>query len=625
MSIYDQIPQGSPTTYLFQHQAGDPLKISGSLETGEIVLRELKGQNISKEEYDTALFNLATQINFIGRGTFPQLKTGAYTPKQTSVSDATVGSLLTVGGGGIMGNAILNNNWDTIAVSGLYHNSITTATGIPEVTANLGLIHHNVNATTANQLAFKPSTGTPSMWRRAKVSGVWGGWTAVALGADVNVVGAAADYALSRTSMLEKDIQKNYISLEGPRSFYTGLVTSASYEYIISNYDAFSRYSVATSFGQAAINNNKIVLSFSATPPTEVILTVKRDGYEQGFLITRVDPAIVGVCLVNDEVSGGSWAHIDSSGNPVGELNKQFFDAHPVWGGIQDQIIDGQHMVKIPQFSVKVETLASGPYTGKSAWFIAPGNKSDAGFSPHSAFYWGGSLINQFWFGKYAASLDGSKLSSVPGVMPAVSRTLIQFNTDAAARNTGGVTGFMQNSFHQNSAIQWLYLVECATMDSQAKTGRGRVDTSSAALVDAPDVAQATYRGMIGLWGNVWRWAVGMQIEAGRIWVWNENQQLVDTGHTIPNPAAAYKYPKTFSTGFGTGFNLAHSFLAATNQTGLAGATCQDGHYFTTETARALLLGGLWHNASRAGLWCAGGLYDASLADTGIGSRLAKV
>ncbi|MDY0164292.1 hypothetical protein [Desulfobotulus sp.] len=331
----------------------------------------------------------------------------------------------------------------------------------------------------------------------------------------------------------------------------------------------------------------------------------------------------VNLVLANSEVSGGDWRYVDNGFNEIDPPSKEFFDNHPVWGQIEDVIIDEQHMVRIPNAFCAVQPVPTGLFAGKPVWRLSA--TEQLGLTRHSAFWWGGNPLNQFWFGKYAASLSGGKLQSLPGVMPAVSRTIVQFSADAEARNVGGVTGFMQNSYHQNSAIQFLYLLENATMDSQAKTGRGRVDTSSAALVDAPDVAQAAYRGIIGLWGNVWRWAVGMQIEAGRVWVWGSNQQLIDTGHTIPNLAAAWRYPKTFATGAGTGFDLGHGFLAAANQAALAGATCQDGHYFTTGTARVLLLGGPWAYGSLPGLWCALGSIDATYAHSLFGSRLAKV
>lgn len=626
MSIYDQIPQGSPVPYIFPSLPGDPLIIGGSLADSDIVLREAKGSNISKEEYDTALYNLAMQINYIGRGTFPQLKTAAYADKQTSASDATAGRALLVGAGGLLGNAVLSNDWNAIAASGLYYNSITTATGIPEATANLGLIHHNISATVANQIAFKPSTTTPYMWRRSKVSSAWGEWDRIALGSDINLVGASADYAASMAGLLDKQIQKNSICLEGPRSVFDSIAVMSSYEYRISNYDAFSTYSATTTAGKAVINNDKVILSFESTPPIETILTVKKDGYSQGFVITRVPSNIIGVVMVAEGNNGGIWAHIDVNGNPIGDPGKKFFDNHPIWGEMKEQIIDGQNMIRVPKFSVKVANVASGIYAGRPAWWVATGEKLDDGFDVHMAFWWAGAQKDQFWHGKYVASRDSAdKLQSIPGVMPARTRTITQFATSANNRNVGGVTGFHQTTWWERSAIQFLYLVEHATMDCQTKTGAGRVNASSANFVDAKDVATASYRGIVGLWGNIWTFVEGMTIEAGRIWVWNKNQVLTDTGYTIPNLSAEYRYPMTFTTLSGTGWSLGHGLLAETNQASISGATMTDGHYFTTEAGRVALVGGRWNYTSPAGLFCCFGFYSASDSGSPLSACLAKV
>jgi hypothetical protein len=242
------------------------------------------------------------------------------------------------------------------------------------------------------------------------------------------------------------------------------------------------------------------------------------------------------------------------------------------------------------------------------------------------AFWWAGAQKDQFWHGKYAASRDSAdKLQSIPGVMPAHTRTIAQFATSANNRNVGGVTGFHQATWWERSAIQFLYLVEHATMDCQTKTGAGRVNASSANFVDAQDVVTASYRGIVGLWGNIWTFVEGITIEAGRIWVWNKNQVLIDTGYTIPNPSSTYGYPMTFTTLSGTDWSLGHCFLAATNQGSISGATLTDGHFFTTDTGRVARVGGRWNTASTAGLFCCLGSISASSSDSSSSACLAKV
>jgi hypothetical protein len=424
-----------------------------------------------------------------------------------------------------------------------------------------------------------------------------------------------------RTELIELiESTFNIPKVEGPAHILTEVATE--HQYVITDYDSFSQYDATIISGAATVVRNENKIHLIAQPTTEpIVLGITKNGYTSTKTIHTQE--LIRLALTNSEVSGGEWRYLDMNDNVITPYDTAYFNTHPVWGAIQDVMIDDQLMVKIPSFNCRVGTVGSGVHAGKSVWELS--HKTLTDLSRHSAFWWAGDPLAQYWYGKYQASLTGGKLCSVPGVMPAVSRTIVQFSADAEARNVSGVTGFMQQSYHQISAIQWLYLLEHATMDSQAKTGRGRVDAANAALVDAADVAQATYRGMVGLWGNVWQWTVGMQIEAGRVWVWDSNQQLIDTGHTIPNPAAAWRYPTSFAVGTGTGFDLSHGFLAAANQTALAGATCQDGHYFTTDTARVLRCGGRWSNGSNAGLWAALGSSGAASVDPGISARLAKV
>jgi len=218
-------------------------------------------------------------------------------------------------------------------------------------------------------------------------------------------------------------------------------------------------------------------------------------------------------------------------------------------------------------------------------------------------------------------------MKSVAGVLPAVSKSLTTFQGEAAARNTGGVTGFMLWSMFHWSAIQWLYLVENATMNSQTKTGMGRVSQSSAANVDAADVAQATYRGILGLWGNVWQWMDGLKTVAGtgnvNLWDRNGNKTWVDTGRKR-TAADGTIYPTTFMNANGAGYDYDEVFIGDTGPTTNSNATAPDyqwfglGDYFPC-------VGGYWINALIAGLWGVNCVNDATVANAGIGARLAKV
>lgn len=107
------------------------------------------------------------------------LEDTAVTPKQTGTSDATNGRVLLNGAHGLGGIAIVSNDWNSITVSGLYINSLSSATGIPSNTAGINLLHIQ-NGTSATQVAFNPSTADPKTWRRFKAGTTWGAWKVVA-------------------------------------------------------------------------------------------------------------------------------------------------------------------------------------------------------------------------------------------------------------------------------------------------------------------------------------------------------------------------------------------------------------------------------------------------------------
>ena len=283
-----------------------------------------------------------------------------------------------------------------------------------------------------------------------------------------------------------------------------------------------------------------------------------------------------------------------------------------MWGGIVDQIIDGQMMVKIPKFYYRRGVAADG----KPAWWIS--DQQISGFTVFPAFVLDGVEADQFWYGKYQASEVGGKLQSVAGVLPKVSTSLTDFLAMATARNTGAVEGFRLHHYDMWLAIQWLYLIESATMDSQTNTGQGRVSASSAANVDAADVAQATYRGIVGLWGNVYQWLDGVRTKNSLIERRTYTDDWLSSGESAPNNT----YPITFRT------TSADSFIPDTFATSNANATLPDQVYWRA-TANATeyypSVGGVWSQSAGAGLWCVYCVSAASSANAGIGSRLARV
>lgn len=339
--------------------------------------------------------------------------------------------------------------------------------------------------------------------------------------------------------------------------------------------------------------------------------------------------SVAGVVLITAGGDGGSWAYVDADGNSIAAPDASYFNNHPIWGGIQDVTLDGQAMVKIPAFYIKRGAIAAGANAGKEAWWIS--DKPLAGYHRHPAFRHAGADIAQIYVGKYQAGTvsEGgvAKLASVSTAYPATNMPLYQFRNLAAARNVGGVSGFLLWSVFHWSAIQWLYLVEHATMNSQAKTGQGQVNSNIAGYVNDPAVATATYRGIVGLWGNVWQWIDGLKTSAGVVTLWDQdgNQGWIGTGRKRTAADGAI-YPATFMAGAGAGWDLADVFLGDTGPTSNSNATAPDLQFINSSSTYFPAVGGPWSSGAADGLWALMLDYsDQTTSSTNLGARLAKV
>ncbi|CCG08463.1 hypothetical protein [Pararhodospirillum photometricum] len=345
------------------------------------------------------------------------------------------------------------------------------------------------------------------------------------------------------------------------------------------------------------------------------------------------DPAaqVIGVALVATGGGTGTWARVDKGGNTLSGSDYAqggaAFNAHPVWGGMVPATLDGQLMVRVPAFYYRVAPAPTGSaQAGKTCWWIS--DRPLDGFVLHPAFYKDGAPVNQFWVGKYQGSdSGGTKVASVAGVMPLTNISFTDYQARCAARNTGGVTGFMLWSVYQWAALQMLAVVEMASTESQGLLGSGRVAEGGVAAVDAADVASATYRGIVGLWGNVWQYCDGIRVQAssGVLSVWDRqgNKAWVDTG----TARAASGYPVSFFSHAGAAHNFRDLFLPATVTDTANLASVPDYTLSTSSAAleRIAACGGTYSTGSAAGLWAVALTESDTTFYANTGGRLAKV
>ena len=312
------------------------------------------------------------------------------------------------------------------------------------------------------------------------------------------------------------------------------------------------------------------------------------------------------------------WQRIDESGNSI-DVAPGYFDEHPAYSGIQDEIIDGQHMVRVPTFYYRSGVIEAGEHVGKKAVWIS--DEHDEGFSAHPAFMRNAMQLKAFYVGKYQGTPDGDMLGSQPGLMPL---TLINFPAmqKAAEARNGEFDGFQLWSIYHLGAIQTLALIELGTPDAKSILGDGYVNGNGARPVDDEVVAQATWRGIVGLWGNVWQMVDGLQTNADseyRIWATDGSQTYVETDVEAPGDG----WFRRRATDRGAGFDLGAVFLPA--------ATRDDrdesafGDYFWSYPNSVAYHGGGWGNGAGAGLFYLDVTDAASFSCTPLGGRLAKV
>lgn len=329
---------------------------------------------------------------------------------------------------------------------------------------------------------------------------------------------------------------------------------------------------------------------------------------------------VIGIVCTATGGGAGAWQRVDGNFNPI-TTSAATFSNHPVYAGVLAQTVDGQEMVKVPKFYVKTGHVPGGTYAGKRFWMIS--DQPVPGFVVHPAFMKAGTEIAQYWVGKYQGTNDGgTKLGSAANVRPLVSIDFPTMQTRANARNTGGVTGFMLWSIYQLSAIQTLALIEMGGADSQALIGQGNVGSLGPMETDNATTAQASWRGIVGLWGNVWQMVDGLQTDASsKYMIWDKNGNK--TYQTTTKTAPATNYPITMATDTGTDYDLATVFVAETTNATAGNGTYGD--YFYQAASGIACHGGTWSDGAYAGLFCLTVYYAASASHTHLGGRLAKV
>ena len=334
-----------------------------------------------------------------------------------------------------------------------------------------------------------------------------------------------------------------------------------------------------------------------------------------------------------------AWARTDSAigkaatatvGTTAGRSD--FDNCYP-WSGISRETLStGDVMVKIPKFWYR-------RYRNGNVEYLKIADNATSGFTLHPAFNHGGVAKDYLYVGAYKTSSDDKSAS---GVTPWTGRK--REITRSGAKEKG--TGWGILDIAALSAIQMLILVEFANNNVQSVIGRGYCDSNPtgfaiitgtcnnvSGLTGRPagtdGEVDVVWRGIEGLWGNVWEWVDGVNCNNGTYYVCNDPSKYADDT-TTNYTALSFKGSTTWTgksyitqEGLDTGSNP-HVMLPSAAGSGSETTYECDTCGCSTEW-RVFQHGGSWEEGSGCGLFTALLNQPSSAAYSSFGSRLLYI
>ena len=282
----------------------------------------------------------------------------------------------------------------------------------------------------------------------------------------------------------------------------------------------------------------------------------------------RKEPERVKIYGIQRDITSSSpeWTRTNdavgmSATASVGDIaGRSDFDKCMPWKGmVRETLSTGDVMVKIPKFYFR-------RYREGNIEHIEIADKPVEGFSVHPLFKHAGVEKDFAYIGAYKTSSDNKSGS---GLKPTVNQTRAQMRNSAKNKGTGW--GLMDIA--ALSAVQMLCLVEFANNDVQKVIGRGYSDGNRDSLKsgtcnNVPNLTgrpggtdgkvDVVYRGIEGLWGNIYEFVDGVNFNSKTVYVCNDPSKYKDdtsTGYTKLSYSLASSSGYVSQEGLDTGAN----------------------------------------------------------------------
>lgn len=317
---------------------------------------------------------------------------------------------------------------------------------------------------------------------------------------------------------------------------------------------------------------------------------------------------------------------------------------------------NGQVMVEYPKTYTKYSyyTVSGKTY---HEWWVSRVQYADFEINP--AFIKGTSIVDKFYIGAYNGSIfdtsasaylladeqvadftvsTGDKLSSISGAKPCsgLTQDLTIIKSRILANNRGANWGLWNGN--QVAFVQMLLMIEYGHANSQTAIGSGVVNKASGTgneseLTGATSflgnlsgrqagtdgLTSVSYRGLENMWGNIYSFVDGINIQAdNKLWINTTNQNFVSDSFDSP-----YILQGTLSNVNGYVSKLLGTKygMFATQNTGSSTTKIPD-YYYQSTGNRIARLGGFWYFGSDAGFACWSLHISSVYRDRYIGARL---
>lgn len=386
----------------------------------------------------------------------------------------------------------------------------------------------------------------------------------------------------------------------------------------------------ATATGSATMTVSVAATSnyTAATKTVSLEITEAQTGTALGVLwdyslsspaLTRLTPQSDPLGVVTDCPSTEPTACVGTTGG------QSEFDNYMPWSGmvrknyVDGEVVDftgydnGETFVYIPEFWSKIVND-----TEESKMYIYISSEELTGFTKHPG--------SGLYMSRYECNSD---FLSAPGTAPKVNTNLGGFRTGITAIDNK----HYQYDIHTYAALELLYIVEFAHLNTQSKIGAGITSGGTALTIGETDVltyhtgrvngaadnvSAVQYRWIENLWGNVWKLVDGILIQDGLVYICNDRANYASS--ITSDYESTGLYTPTNNNRHKTDQDYDDCYLIPLT-TGSSDSTYTCDYYYYHPGLRGLYVGGSYVDGSGAGLFSWIGDGDPSYPGVHIGGR----